>query len=199
MIKFNCIFVMLFTLTTLISFQACKKEDPKPEVDQEEFNRAVISFTKLDANGNPTAIVVNAQFDDFEHDHEPDAGGTEDTHTAIDLETGVKYRMEVKLFVDQELINSEIMDEADLHQFFFLPSVSGAMTYQYEDRDKNNKPVGLSGLIEFTAAGELELNIVLRHNLEKDHAAAANWNSANHADAGGAEDLNISLDIHADN
>lgn len=195
--KLYRISLMFFVLAAMFTFQACQKDDPQPEVNQEEFNRAVITFTKLDANGNETATTVTAEFDELAHDHSSGSGGHDHDHVHVHLEHGAKYRMAIGLYVDEKLINEEIMDEADLHQFFFLPSAPGIISYQYEDKDKNNKPVGLKGVLEVTADGEVELNVILRHNLNKNHAAAAAWNSVNHPEAGGADDLNINLEIHA--
>lgn len=197
MTKFYRTGLMLLAMATISTFQACQKDDPQPEVNQEEFNRAVITFTKLDAAGNETATKVTAEFGDLAHDHASEPNGHDHAHAHVDLEHGAKYRMTIGLYVDEKLINSEIMDEAEAHQFFFLPSAPGILSYQYEDMDKNNKPVGLKGLLEVIADGEVELNIILRHNLNKSHPAAVDWNSVDHPEAGGADDLNVGLEIHA--
>jgi hypothetical protein len=183
---------------SVLTFNACQKDDPSPEVEQEEFNRAVFTFTRLDASGNETAEKVVAELDELEHNHGSSGGAHDHEHVHVDLKEGATYRMAIGLYIDDKSINDEIMDEGDVHQFFFIPSVSGIVNYQYEDRDRNNRPVGLKGKLQVLQHGELDLNVILRHNLDKAHAGAATWNSANYAAAGGADDLNAELEIHAD-
>jgi hypothetical protein len=199
MTKFSRIILTTLLIGATVTFNGCKKETPQPEVEQEEFNRVTLTFTKLDQAGNETTEKVVAEFGDLEHDHNASGqhADTEHNHVHVDLAEGAKYRLQIGLYIDDRLINSEITDEGEAHQFFFLPSVAGIINYQYEDTDKNNQPIGLKGLIEVKAPGELDLKVILRHNLNKSHSAAAVWNSINHADAGGADDLNIGLAIHA--
>lgn len=169
----------------IISFVSCSKNDPVPELDQEEYNsvqlifehgtyannvftpsdeKTVVNFTK---NGNPTPESVN-------------------------LTEGESYRMKINILLDDESINQEIIDEADEHQFFFLGSPDGVFDYKYEDDQ-----VGLTGILSTLKSTNetFDFQILLRHALNKDHAAAQAWNSKTYVEAGGADDLNIKLKI----
>src|SRR5690606_27389748 len=107
----------------------------------------------------------------------------------IHLHHDESYRLLIQLFYKGHSINDEIIEEGDEHQFFFIPSAEGIIEYKYNDADKDGRGIGLDGEIAITGEGEIDLKIVLRHGLNKAHAAAQAWNSPNYQQAGGADDL----------
>lgn len=103
--------------------------------------------------------------------------------------------MKINLFNNGANINQEIIDGGDEHQFFFLGAPAGVFEYTYEDNR-----LGLSGILNVMTSTEsaFDFNIILRHGLNKDHAAAQQWNNPQHIQAGGADDLNFKLEIHVE-
>lgn len=169
----------------LISLSSCSKDDPVIEIDQEEYNSAQVIFTRGNLeNGQFTEtdekITVN-----FDRNGAPSSNLTK-------LVKGESYRMTINLFNGEENINQEIIDEADEHQFFFLGSPDGVFSYLYEDDH-----IGLKGILTVNSITEqpFDFNIILRHGLNKDHAAAQIWNNPQHVQAGGADDLNFTLKL----
>lgn len=164
-------FVFTFTLSS------CKRNDPVPEIDLEEFDEVKLTFiNKKDAND---LIIVNI-----------DKLGKPDRAT-YSLNKNESYLMEIELFSNSESINYELIEDIDEHQFFFLVPADAVQSYIYKDEN-----LGLQGEIKFTERSTVfDFNIVLRHGLDKSHPAAKDWNSSNFVEAGGADDLSASFKI----
>ena len=99
-----------------------------------------------------------------------------------------------------ENVTEEIQDEADEHQFFFLGTAIGDLaTHSYIDADANGNPLGLENDITTNAAGEGELNIVLRHMPPENDTAtktaglAEQVASEGFTNVGGNNDLDITF------
>lgn len=181
--KFNILKKLsLVAVLGLLTFSSCKKEDPVHEHDQEEYDKIVVNFIKLNANGNETndttAITLDAHGDA--------------TPSSITLGSDQSYRVMMNLYSHDESINAEIIADADEHQFFFFANPSTAIaTYEYRDGQ-----IGLDGKMTFQGVGNANLNIILRHGLDKTHADALPYNNPNYRNAGGADDLNITFPVH---
>lgn len=170
--------VVLFALTS------CKKDNPQPEVNQEEFDKTELIFVELDG--------INGQY----HEHDTaltvsfDASGKPNKHH-YHIKKGT-YRLYINLYSKGVLINQEILDEADEHQFFFNGAPTGVLNYTYEDN------VGLKGILEVLQGSEtFDLNVVLRHGIRKTTPMLP-WNSSRseYAKAGGTYDLNVTFELH---
>lgn len=174
-------------LLFILGFSACSKDDPIPEIDQEEYNAIELILRKGTQTEN--GFVLS---DEKETKITFTKEGVPSPHH-VHIDQGAAYRMEVNLFHNGNNINQEIMDSAEEHQFFFLGAPSGLLTYEYED----NK-VGLKGILEVvgTSGDTFDFNIVLRHGLNKNHSAAQQWNNLNYAQAGGADDVNVKVEFH---
>lgn len=181
---FKQVAIVLFAIASF-SITSCKKDSPVPETNQEEFDKTVFTFVELESHG------------DHYHEHDTaltitfDAKGKPDK-SHYHLTAGQKYRLYISLYSKGELINDEILEEASIHQFFFTGAPDGVLNYTYEDN------VGLKGIFDVQQESTtFPLNVVLRHGIKKSNPILA-WNTprSEYAKAGGADDLNVSFDLH---
>ena len=93
-----------------------------------------------------------------------------------------------------EDITAEIDAEGVDHQFFFESTVSG-LSVEYMDMDANGKPIGLATTITTIDSGSGTLNIVLRHEPNKDATGVLNGDITN---AGGETDIEVTFDVTVD-
>ncbi|RCH54078.1 hypothetical protein DJ568_14440 [Mucilaginibacter hurinus] len=170
---------------------ACKKDNPVPEVNQEEFDGAVFNFIELEGHDDhfhettdTTKVILKAD------------GSASPSH--MHLTEGHTYKLLINIFKNNRIINQEFIDEGDIHQFFFIPSKPDYIKYTYLDRDKNDRPIGFVGNVEVLKAdnGAFDFKVVLRHGLNKAHSAAQAWDNANYSQAGGATDMEAEFEIH---
>lgn len=184
--KIQLLSIVSIAFLFVFSFSSCSKDDPIPEIDQEEYNAAELVFAhgditdgKFVESGETTKITFS-----------PDGKATP-SHTH--LTEGESYRLKVTLYHDGESINQEIIDAGAEHQFFFVGAPEGVFDYSYEDQQ-----IGLTGILTVTAHSDdaFDWNIVLRHGLNKNHAVAQEWDNANYAQAGGADDVNVTTELH---
>src|SRR5690606_8136884 len=170
--KFKSLSLIALALLVTVGFSACSKDDPIPEVDQEEYNAIELVLKKGSLTDN--AFVPS---DAKETKITFTKDGVPTPHHAH-IEEGAVYRMEINLFHNGQSINQEILASADEHQFFFLGAPSGLLNYQYEDEN-----VGLKGILQVvgTSGEAFDFNLVLRHGLNKNHSAAQQWNNLNYA------------------
>lgn len=164
----------------LATLASCDKKTPQPNNPNEEFDAVTINFIKLDDSGVQTTDTTKVSFN---------AAGVA-TPGDADLESHKKYRTLITLFTKGESINHEIIDEADEHKFFFFANPStGIGSYTYNDG------IGLDGIMEIDGHSTFNLQVLLRHGLDKTHADAQAYNSPNYQNAGGDNDLNINFNI----
>jgi hypothetical protein len=75
--------------------------------------------------------------------------------------------IEVADDINQELISDEVAEEADEHQFFYLPQggVEGRMVVEFLDMDGNGLPVGLRFSVQVSPGLEATgiLRVILSH------------------------------------
>ncbi len=173
----------------ILTFTSCKKDpQPAPEPSQEEYDAARIQYILLNEDGSETRDTLTISFDKTGHP------SPHHIHVLADH----SYRSLVTLFYNGKSINEEIIEAGLEHQFFFIPSSGNVIEdYDYQDADRNGKGIGLDGIITFSPdEGQSSLKVVLRHGLDKNHAAAQSWKNPNYQEAGGADDLNIEFEIH---
>src|SRR5690606_2197012 len=156
--------IAAIAIILIVSFSSCSKNDPVPEVDLEEHNSIQLVFEHGTYANNVFTPSDEETIVTFTKEGTPTPG-------TINLTEGESYRMKINLLSDSESINQEIIDEADEHQFFFLGSPDGVFDYKYEDAR-----IGLTGILSALKEtnGAFEFQILLRHALNKDHAAAQN-------------------------
>ena len=145
---------LLYAVLTLFIFTACEEDEAAPEEENE-----VEVFTNVKLVFTPTAggSVVEATAQD------PDGAGVQELEVTrgIFLNANTSYTLtfviENCLESPCELMNEEILEEADEHQFFFSftegafsnPTGNGnidnaADALVYNDKDGNDNPIGLS-------------------------------------------------------
>lgn len=179
--------ILAVALLFVVSFSSCSKNDPVPEVDQEEHDAVQLVLQH--------GSIINDEFiaSDEETIINFAKNGTP-TPKHVHITEGKSYRMKINMLYNGENINQEIIDEADEHQFFFLGAPDGVFDYKYEDSN-----IGLQGILTVLSHSDsnFNFNIILRHGLNKDHLSAQAWNSKTYVQAGGADDLNIKVELHA--
>lgn len=173
-------------LLTVIVLTGCNRKDPEPENEKEEINRMEVVFTPAGGGSAVTFL-----FSDPDGD-----GGNPPTITAPALRARTTYNVTITLSKDEgskrEDKTAEVLAEAYEHQFFFVINPTTLMTHRYNDVDRDNRPLGLRNVIETQAAGNGNLRIVLRHDLNK---AFAGLNSSNFQQAGGETDIDVTFPV----
>lgn len=142
-------------LSTILLFNACKKDDPTPEDENELISQVKIEFT--DSLGQQTYSWKNGKSD------------------TINLAKNQKYTTKVYFYsLDKEQnnidITNEISEENDQHQLFYTTNPSDLLSTTYEDQDINGLPLGLSMSMMTTNESKTgTLRIQLKHYaVEKD-------------------------------
>ena len=86
-------------------------------------------------------------------------------------------------------VAEEVIDEAEEHQVFYVPSSGLNATFTYEDFDGNGNPLGTLFTLEAGAASSGNLNVVLRHEPQKP-------NNGTLGDAGGETDVSVTFNVN---
>jgi hypothetical protein len=174
--------VSILFLATLV-FTACSNDDDNPTPVNEEEVITTLTATLVPVGGGTTITLQTRDLDG-------DGPNPPVVTVSGPLVAGTTYNGSLELLNETEtpaeLINTEIEEEDDEHQFFFQAS-NGIATFSYSDEDGNGNPVGL----EFTLAtsdvsGNGNVTITLRHEPSKDAAGVAEGDITN---AGGETDI----------
>jgi len=176
---------LLVILFLAFGISSCKKDNPVPEINQEDFDKTVLTFIEVQENGGQFNELDTALSITFDASGKPDK-------SHYHLQAGRKYRLYIKLHSDGDLINDEIMEEASSHQFFFTGAPEGVLNYTYEDN------IGLKGILEVVKENAtFDFNIVLRHGIRKTNPVLP-WNTirSEYTKHGGSDDLNVTFKLH---
>lgn len=192
----NKLYLIALALVSF-AFTSCESDDPVIENDGELITDVTLTFQELDASGNP----VGAAFDFSASDSEGIEVGTTPTIETVMLTKGKTYQMTIDVFnsVANEDITVEIKEESDEHQFFFLGSAftgSPVMSYSYDD--DGGVILGLKGIVTVQQSpgfNNANMQIILRHDLDKDYPGATNPNFQDFTTAGGESDLDITFPV----
>lgn len=198
--KFN---LAIIALSMIIFATSCSKDDPTPEIDQEEVGVAKLIFTEVERE----------EHGDHAHYHDINNPETSEVTFSganmlppvgehLHLEVGKSYRLQLVAtdFAGRET-QQTFISRADIHQAFILGAPANALSYEYADVDANGASVnvGVTGYLTVNAtANTFTLNYILRHLNDgvKANITAADWNNANYTQFTGANDLDLKVSVH---
>lgn len=200
-------FLVFLTIGTLV-ISSCSKDDPQPEIDQEEVSNAKITFTEVERELH----------DDHYHYHEV-PNGFQETITFdgnfvpstehFDLEEGKTYKMEVVTYNFQGQESQQIyIDRADIHQAGIFGFTGNNENNRFDLKenmelaygDANGARVGITSYITVTEHSETAFNFQYRifHLQEgaKSDLAVADWNDFSKLSNAGSTDLSLTIPMH---
>ena len=188
----NLKMVSLLILAT-ITFGSCSNDDDNtPEIINEE---EVITTVTVNLVSGANTVTLTSR--DLDGDG-PDAPVIS---VSGSLQANTTYTGSVTLQNETEtpaeLINEEIEEEADEHQFFYQVSgLNATVSYadtedDYLDNDNAN-PVGLEFSLVTGAASTGQFTVTLRHKPNKDAEGVSEGNLSN---AGGETDVAQTFDL----
>lgn len=181
-----------------ITFTSCTSEDPEEENEEEVITDVTLTFTELTSVGALTGPKISFKATDPQGIEL----GSAPTIETVTLTKGKTYRMEITVFnsIENEDITTEILEEADEHQFYFLGSAfegsSAPASILYDD--PSGELIGLQTKMTLSAtpgSNNATMRIILRHDLNKAFSGANNPHFLNFAQAGGESDLDINFPL----
>ncbi|MGK6351279.1 hypothetical protein [Parapedobacter sp. DT-150] len=186
--------VALLSLGFLVVASSCSKDDPEPEIPQEEIGSAKLTFTEVEWHGDHADDLENPEIVEVEFDGQ----GLPPLGTHLHLDAGKTYRLSLTAydFAGREA-QQEFVNDAAVHQVFLLGAPQGMLDYDYAD--PNDARVGVTGYLHVLAAGDgFVFNYILRHLNEgvKAGITADDWNNPDYTQFGGENDLDLKVEIH---
>lgn len=182
---------LLLILFTLVS---CTKNEPTPEIDQEELGSAKLIFTPVskDQEKNIYTEIDGAKAMSIEfkgYPLLPPAG------EHIHLTTGLTYKLELVSydFAGREVQNT-FLQRAETHQAFLLNAPTGCLNFEYGDDQ-----VGVTSYLTVVKDMEVKmLRFIMRHLNPgvKSRITTSDWNNQNYIQFTGANDLELKFDAH---
>ncbi|MEZ4755276.1 MAG: type 1 periplasmic binding fold superfamily protein [Flavobacteriales bacterium] len=189
----TCVGRVLFLGLFVASLAACKKDKedgpittPTPVNEEELITTLILTFTDTTAPTNTYEL----RFTDLDGE-----SGNPPVITGDTLAAGATYQLSIRVLDESgpvaDEITTEILQEDEEHQFFFL--VTGAdLQISYADADADGMPVGLSNTAITGAASSGSLRVTLIHQPVK---AAAGVSSGLIDNAGGETDIAVDLPV----
>lgn len=187
------IFTLFIALATLSS---CSKNDPIPEVDQEELGAATIKFTAVNRIDNNGAIsYVPIQDEEAQEVKFSGYPLLAPVGFHLHLHVGETYKMELKTvdFAQRES-QQTFLQKAENHQAFLLNSPENSLDFVYGDNQ-----VGVTAYITvLEETSSFNLRYIMRHlnNGVKARIKASDWNNTNYTQFTGANDLDLKFEVH---
>lgn len=199
--------LIAFISVGAMTFSSCSKDDPEPEVDQEEISNARIVFTEVErelhgdhydydvVEGGFTAAI------NFDENFVPD-----EDH--FDLEEGKTYRMEIVTYNFQGQEAQQVyVDRADIHQagvFGFTGNnennrfdLTEYMEFAYGDT--GNARVGITSYITVTEHSEsfnFQYRLFHLQSGAKESLTADDWNDFSKLSNAGSTDISLTFPMH---
>lgn len=195
--KKNLYLVAVLAFASLI-FSSCESEEPVPENDGEVITDVTLTFLEIDGAGNPVGGPFSFKASDpqgIELNASPEVD-------IVVLQRGKSYQMSIAVAnsIAGEEITPEIEEESDKHQFYFLGSAflgpDAPATFRYNDA--GGVKLGLKGVITLDAnpkSNTAQIQIILRHDLDKNFPGASDPNFERYVNAGGSSDLDITFPL----
>ncbi len=188
------IFILFIALSTLT---ACSKNDPTPEIDQEELGSATLIFTPVTknvaSNGTITYTPIAgeaAQELKFTGSPLLPAVGAH-----LHIHVGETYKMELKStdFAGRES-QQTFVQRADTHQAFLLNAPETSLEFVYGDDQ-----VGVTAYITVLEETDyFTMRYIMRHLNPgvKSKIKASDWNNVNYNQFTGGTDLDLKFEAH---
>lgn len=171
--------ILLFAV--LVFAIACSDEDPHPPHEEELITTVI--YTLSPAQGDDVVFT----WKDLDGDGSGQPEITNGTLAANTTYTGA-IRFLNELESPAEEITTEIADEAEEHEVFYLPAAGLNVTGTVTDTDGNSNPLGLATTVQTGDASTGDLRIVLRHEPTKP-------NDGTLAGAGGETDIDVTFSV----
>ena len=194
----NSIFAAILLLTS------CSKDNPVPEVDQEEISGASIRLIEVEAE----------EHGDHYHYHDLIGGDTTiitfsgenflppvDAHVHLEVGKSYKFELTVKDFAGRESQQSFIERE-DQHFAFLLGIPNESIIAEYADRklDSTKVKVGINGYLRVQKATEsFTFRYLMRHlnpGVKKDINPSTDIFNEDFMKFGGANDIDLKFQMH---
>lgn len=198
--KLNIIAILSLILFVVSS---CSKNDPVPEIDQEEVGSAKLIFTEVEREAHGDHYHYNEI-----KDVKPESITFSGTNMVppvgahLHLEVGKTYRLDLIAtdFMGRET-QQTFVQRADVHQAFLLGAAANTLTYAYADKDEAGKRVnvGVKGYITVDKESEtFVFRYIMRHlnTGVKARITAQDWNNSNFTQFTGANDLDLKVELH---
>lgn len=181
--KTNIIFLLI--VPVLVFFACSDDNDNTPEIVNEEEIITTLIATLVPQSGGPTVVLQSRDLDG-------DGPNPPVVTVSGDLAANTAYAGSVQFLNETvnppEDITMEVREEAAEHQVFFVPSSGLNLTFDYEDFDSNNNPLGTLFTVQTGTTSSGSLTIVLRHDLQKP-------NDGSLANAGGETDISVGFNL----
>ena len=151
---------LLFILVLGFAVSACDSDDPDDDGPGEEELITRVTVTLTPAGGG-NAVVATA--------NDPDGDGSNFQIETMTLAANTTYTGMITVTdeINNEDITEEVEEEADEHQFFYIPGggVADRVTVTYDDTDGNGLPLGLEFTVAVSdgAAASGTMQVVLSH------------------------------------
>ncbi len=201
----NSIFALL--ATGLLGMSACSKDDPTPEVDNEEVGTAMLIWEEVSWQGDTrTGSATEIE------------GGTVDTVTFdesglppvgyhLHLDVGKTYRLTMLAndFAGRP-IQQTFAERAEIHQAVMLnstrtgtpTSLNGVLDYTYGEPDNAN--VGVTGYVHvLEETGTFPFRYIMRHlnTGVKSGLTAEDWSNPDYQNRmAGSTDIDLIFELH---
>lgn len=182
--KKNLLFLLVLTAT--LALGACSDDDDNnPDPVNEEELITTLRLTIAPEGGGPAVTLESVDIDG-------DGPGAPEVTVSGNLMPNTSYIGNV-LFINETVdpadnVTIEVLEEADEHQVFFIPSSALNITPTYLNFDNNGNPLGTSIALVTGDTSFGTLNVVLRHEPNKP-------NDGTLADAGGETDIDVSFEV----
>ena len=195
---------ILFILASFFTFQSCSKDDPTPEIDQEEVSAATLTFTEVEAEKHDDHYhyhdITNPEIEKVEFTSEkflPPVGA----HVHLEVGKSYKFELIVKDFAGRES-QQTFIDRADQHFAFLLGAPAGTLAAEYSDKTADGKAanVGITGYITVLKASDsFTFRYLMRHlnpGVKNTINPKTDIFNPDFNKFGGANDLDLKVEFH---